>query len=137
VFLLREDRTSTGRVLTDTAIVPGGARRPGLSLFAASLALAGLPALASSGLPYRLDTEAALIHFLRNECGACHGYRLTGGLGPPLTPDALKGKPPENMISVILHGRPGTPMPGWDRFLQEGDAERILRLLQQGLGNEP
>ncbi len=27
-----------------------------------------------------------LEHLLTQDCGACHGLHLTGGLGPPLTP---------------------------------------------------
>ena len=30
--------------------------------------------------------EMELIHLVRNECGACHGGQLKGGLGPALQP---------------------------------------------------
>ena len=32
----------------------------------------------------------ALVTLLLHDCGACHGMKLTGGLGPPLTAAALR-----------------------------------------------
>jgi cytochrome c55X len=59
---------------------------------------------------------------------------LQGGLGPALTPEALAGKPPVMLRDVILHGRPGTPMPPWKTFLTERDAEWLVQVLVNGLG---
>ena len=33
--------------------------------------------------------QAQLEHLLSQDCGACHGLHMTGGLGPELTPTAL------------------------------------------------
>ena len=44
---------------------------------------------------------------VRQDCGACHGMRLTGGLGPALTREALADKPIESLVATIVHGRPG------------------------------
>ncbi|CAP44405.1 c-type cytochrome [Bordetella petrii] len=79
--------------------------------------------------------QRQLEHLLRQDCGSCHGLRLTGGLGPPLTREALAGKPRELLIATITLGRPGTPMPNWDALLDTQDIAWLAdRLLQ---GNPP
>lgn len=74
---------------------------------------------------------------VRQDCGSCHGMRLTGGLGPPLHPAALADKPVEALAATIYHGRPGTPMPGWRSLLNEADALWIAQRLVQGFPEEP
>ena len=54
------------------------------------------------------ERQATLEHLLIQDCGSCHGLRMTGGLGPALTPQALAGKPRESLVATILHGRSGT-----------------------------
>jgi len=76
--------------------------------------------------------QQELTHFVRQECGFCHGLRLTGGLGTPLTREALKDKDFDGLVATILHGRPGTAMPGWQPHLTEKEAEWIVRNLQKG-----
>ncbi|WP_199103809.1 cytochrome c [Aquitalea sp. ASV11] len=73
-----------------------------------------------------------LLQLLHNDCGACHGLSLKGGLGSPLTPQALAGKPADSLVATILNGRPGTPMPPWRPFLSEEEAQWLVQLLQQG-----
>jgi cytochrome c55X len=73
-----------------------------------------------------------LIRMVRNDCGSCHGMRLSGGLGLPLTPDTLKDKPDSGLVATVLYGRPGTPMPPWQAFLSEAEAEWIVENLKQG-----
>lgn len=80
--------------------------------------------------------QKELIHLLRNDCGACHGLRLTGGLGPPLRPATLKYKTPDKLKQVILHGQPGTPMPGWAPFITESEAQWLVELLVSGVIDE-
>ena len=74
---------------------------------------------------------AQLTHLVRQDCGSCHGMTLGGGLGPPLLPAALAGKPAAYLKQVILDGRAGSAMPGWSPLLSEADAgwiaERLLR----------
>ncbi len=77
--------------------------------------------------------QAELMNLVRQDCGSCHGLRLEGGLGLPLTPQALKEKPPESLKEVILHGRNGTPMPPWSPFLTDAEADWIVRTLLKGL----
>lgn len=79
--------------------------------------------------------RAELINLVRNDCGSCHGLLLTGGLGPALTPQTLKDKPSDALIATILYGRPGTPMPPWNAFLTEAEAEWIIENLMQGFPN--
>ena len=54
------------------------------------------------------EQQQELRYLVRQDCGSCHGMTLKGGLGPPLTPAALAGKPPELLLNSILLGRPGT-----------------------------
>ena len=100
----------------------------------AAIAVA-LPAVAQTLTPEPARQEE-LIHLLRNDCGACHGLRLTGGLGPTLRPEALHNKTAENLKQVILLGRPGTPMPGWAPFMNENEAQWLAESLVRGLPDE-
>jgi cytochrome c55X len=75
---------------------------------------------------------AELVRLVRQDCGSCHGMRLTGGLGPALTPAALHDKPAESLKLTITQGRPGTPMPGWSRFLSDEEAHWIVARLREG-----
>jgi len=74
---------------------------------------------------------------LKQDCGACHGLRLTGGLGPPLTPRALKDKSAGSLVATIVSGRPGTAMPPWRPFLSEAEAEWLVARLQKGETDAP
>jgi cytochrome c55X len=104
----------------------------------ALLAAAASPA-AASPLPAEPGDERqrALVRIVRQDCGSCHGMRLTGGLGPALTPEALAAWPPEAIAAIVLQGRPGTPMPPWRTLLSDADAQWIARQLQAGFPAEP
>ncbi|MDO8464083.1 MAG: cytochrome c [Gallionella sp.] len=77
--------------------------------------------------------QMELLNLVRQDCGSCHGLRFEGGLGVPLTPAALKGKPFEALRDTILYGRNGTTMPPWNPFLTEAEAGWIVQMLQKGL----
>ena len=77
--------------------------------------------------------RAALVDMVRQDCGSCHGLSMKGGLGPPLLPAALKDKDAEQLRFVVLHGRRGTPMPPWSRFLTDDEAAWVVELLKNGL----
>ena len=77
-----------------------------------------------------------LTSLVRQDCGSCHGMTLKGGLGPALTRDALRDKPPESLAATILYGRPGTPMPPWRAFVTGPEADWIVRRLQEGTLDE-
>lgn len=80
--------------------------------------------------------QQALVRMVRQDCGACHGMRLTGGLGPPLTRQALADRPLEAVVATTLYGRPGTPMPGWKSMLSAADAQWIAEQLLAGFPAE-
>lgn len=77
--------------------------------------------------------QSELLNLVRQDCGSCHGLRFEGGLGVPLTPAALKGKPVEALRDTILYGRNGTTMPPWNPFLTEAEAGWIVQMLMKGL----
>ncbi|RMF19070.1 MAG: cytochrome c [Candidatus Dadabacteria bacterium] len=68
------------------------------------------------------------------DCGACHGGRLRGGLGPDLTPDRLRqqGWTVDALAQVIRHGRPDRAMPGWAGVLSEAQIKAISAGLLDG-----
>ena len=94
-----------------------------------------LAAAAAAGLPTP-ERQRALVHMVRQECGFCHGLRLTGGLGSPLTTSALQDKPVATMAAVIREGIPGTAMPGWAPFISGPEAVWIATKLQEGFPND-
>ena len=78
------------------------------------------------------ERQQTLVHMVRQDCGSCHGMKLTGGLGPPLTRAAMAEIPVDSLTATIFHGRPGTPMPPWSGMLSESEARWIALRLQQG-----
>ena len=96
--------------------------------------LAALGALWASvvgaDIPAARQTE--LMYLLTQDCGSCHGLTRKGGLGPALTREALNGKAPVMLREVILHGRPGTPMPPWKSFMSAQEADWLVQILIQG-----
>ena len=76
--------------------------------------------------------QVQLEHLLTQDCGACHGLHLTGGLGPALTRAALADKPIDSIVATIYGGRPGTPMAPWKAMLSEADALWIAQQLFAG-----
>ncbi len=102
---------------------------------ALTLALAVGAACAQAPAPAP-ERAAQLVRMVRQDCGSCHGMRLTGGLGPALTRQALAVKPPEYLAAVITHGIPGTPMPPWSALLNEDEALWIAQQLSDGFPEE-
>lgn len=78
------------------------------------------------------DRQQQLVLLVRNDCGSCHGLSLKGGLGTPLTPEALSDKPDQSLRETILRGRTGTAMPGWSDFMNESEAQWIVTHLKTG-----
>ncbi|MCR6628714.1 MAG: cytochrome c [Magnetospirillum sp.] len=98
------------------------------AILALALILAAASAHADGGIGQtRIKELQALVE---QDCGSCHGLSRQGGLGSPLTPDALAGKPAEALAFAILDGRPGTPMPPWRGLVSESEAEWIARMLK-------
>ncbi|HRK25538.1 MAG TPA: cytochrome c [Beijerinckiaceae bacterium] len=87
--------------------------------------------LASAAASAEPDRER-LKHLLVQECGSCHGLTLNGGLGRPLTREALANFPVETVRDIILDGLPGTPMPPWRPLLSIPEASVIADMLKSG-----
>ena len=117
-----------GRDLLGNTATP--TRRLGGIAVAAALAVATFAADANDSVtPAR---QAQLTRMVRQDCGACHGMRLTGGLGSPLTVAALRGKPAASLVATVMHGRPGTAMPPWQGLLSDDDVQWIVARLIDG-----
>ena len=78
------------------------------------------------------DRAQALEHLVIQDCGSCHGLTLKGGLGRPLTPEALDYAEVDGLALIILDGIPGTAMPPWRPLLTEDDAMWIANYLKKG-----
>ena len=94
--------------------------------------LAAMAAVSATAADVERSRQGDLTRLVRQDCGSCHGMLLTGGLGLPLTPAALRDKPADSLVATILYGRPGTAMPPWQTLLSERDARWIVERLQSG-----
>lgn len=99
------------------------------------LAAVAIPPASAADAPMSAR-QIQLVRMVRQDCGSCHGMRLTGGLGPALTREALVDKPVESLTATIYAGRPGTPMPGWRAMLSEDEALWIAQHLMRGFPEE-
>lgn len=97
-----------------------------------ALALAVPAAASSSDDDVSSDRRAQLRVLLEQDCGSCHGLTRQGGLGSPLTPDALVGRSDEDLALTILHGVPGTPMPPWSPLLTTAEVDALVEMLREG-----
>jgi cytochrome c55X len=100
---------------------------PSASRLALLLCLAATPVAGDGVSAQRREALRTLVH---QDCGSCHGMRLTGGLGPPLTPEALQHKSSIFLVATIREGRPGTPMPPWKTLLGEAEIQWIVQYLK-------
>lgn len=96
------------------------------------LLLLGLALTATAAEDHGGDGQD-LRHLLVQECGSCHGLRLHGGLGSPLTPDAISERTDEYLKAVILRGVAGTAMPPWAQRLTEEEASKLVQLMREGV----
>lgn len=85
-------------------------------------------------IPKQRITE--LNNLLMQDCGSCHGMTMKGGLGPALTPEVLNAKPRELIEAAITYGRPGTPMPPWNKILTKQEINWMVDTLYKGTSNE-
>ena len=98
----------------------------GLALIACAAGLHAQPA------PPSAQRQQELVRMVRQDCGSCHGLRLTGGLGPALTREALADKALDSLAATIYGGRPGTPMAPWKAMVNEAEALWIAQQLMAG-----
>lgn len=73
----------------------------------------------------------ALENMVIQDCGSCHGLTMKGGLGLPLTREALSHADPEGLALIILDGVPGTAMPPWRPLISEEEAMWIAHYLKK------
>jgi cytochrome c55X len=96
-------------------------------LFFLALCLHRPSVWATEPLPVR---QTELRNLLKNDCGACHGLTLQGGIGPALLPENLAGKADELLVETILEGRKGTAMPPWKWFMNRDEVVWLLSVLR-------
>ncbi len=96
--------------------------------------MGGLAIALCIALPATADVPSSraseLEHLVIQDCGSCHGLTLKGGLGRPLTPDALTHADRASLALIILDGIPGTAMPPWRPLLSEAEALWIADYLK-------
>ncbi|MCK0150476.1 cytochrome c [Marivita sp. S6314] len=96
---------------------------------AAALLALILPSAALAEAPLSAEHQEQLTHLVVQDCGSCHGLKLTGGLGRAITPEALQGHTVDGLQTIILDGIPGTAMPPWRPLLTEAEAAWIAAYL--------
>jgi cytochrome c55X len=95
------------------------------------VALSLFPLLGHCGTGLEQDRQQQLIYLLRQDCGSCHGMRLTGGLGPSLVPELMLQRPDAYLRAVISDGIPDTAMPPWSNILEPEEINFIIAQLKQ------
>ncbi len=98
--------------------------------------LALVAAGAAAASPLSEARTAELERLLIQDCGSCHGLRMTGGLGPPITVERMRERDLDWLRQVIAEGLPGSAMPPWRGPLSEPDIDWLARRLQRGPGGE-
>jgi cytochrome c55X len=83
--------------------------------------------------PAAAEDGKRLEHMVQQDCGSCHGLTMKGGLGRPLTREALDELDPQTIASIIFDGVPGTAMPPWRPLLREDEALWIANYLKKGM----
>jgi cytochrome c55X len=73
-----------------------------------------------------------LEQIVAQDCGSCHGLTRKGGLGRPITPQALADADLETIAGIILDGVPGTAMPPWRPLITEDEALWMANYLKGG-----
>lgn len=91
---------------------------------------AGVFLCAAAGAEVPAGRKGELRHMLTHDCGSCHGLRLTGGLGPPLTKTSLTRKDVAALAAIIRHGLPGTPMPPWKSMISDEEALWLAQFMK-------
>ena len=89
----------------------------------------GLSPATALGDGISAERARQLERLVLQDCGSCHGLTRKGGLGSPLTTEALEGAAADGLAAIILDGVPGTAMPPWRPLLTEADAVWIARYL--------
>jgi cytochrome c55X len=102
---------------------------PDRCLIWAALLLGCAAVPAAAGVPEARARQ--LQHMVLQDCGSCHGLTRKGGLGSPLTPEALRHADRDGIAAIILDGVPDTAMPPWRPLLTEEEALWIADYLKR------
>lgn len=86
--------------------------------------------LPAFGSEISAERQTVLRDLLKQDCGACHGLTLKGGMGPALLPETLAGKADELLVDTILNGRKDTAMPPWQPFLSRAEAQWLVNRIK-------
>lgn len=100
-----------------------------LALSFGAIIMATTDSLASG---FDFSSHKEMSEFVRQDCGACHGLSLKGGLGKPLLKDNLEDYDQETIEMIILDGIPETAMPPWRGVLSEEQVKWIAKSLKEG-----
>jgi cytochrome c oxidase cbb3-type subunit 3 len=105
-------------------------------LFAATPALAQVVPDTPNPLEGKADAiEAGHGLFGKMNCAGCHGYDLTGGMGPDLTDASwLYGGKPGEIFHTIAEGTP-RGMPAWKDKLTPDEIWQIVSYIQSKKAN--
>ncbi|WP_019646522.1 c-type cytochrome [Novispirillum itersonii] len=104
-------------------------RRAGTAAALATLTALIWGSTAAAELPPARKAELAAL--LTQDCGSCHGLTRHGGLGSPLTAEALRGQDDAVLATIIRDGLPGKPMPPWGPLLSGQDIDWLIHLLRE------
>lgn len=120
-------------LIRDSALL----RRLRRTAFALLVIAVTAPAASATDLSAGGERPAALRgrtlgSIVREDCGACHGLRLTGGLGPAITATALSARDVGALAATIEYGRPGTAMPPFGPLFSDSEIRAIARGLKSG-----
>ena len=75
--------------------------------------------------------------FIQMNCAGCHGYDLTGGMGPDLTDRYWRyGGAPVDIYNSIFQGRP-QGMPAWGNALQPQAIWQLVTYIESFGGSFP
>lgn len=106
-----------------------------LALFALLTSSVSVPSQVSAETknPFEGDSQAAQagkILFTQMNCAGCHGYDLTGGMGPDLTDNNwLYGGKPGEIFHTISEGTP-RGMPMWKKQLTPEQIWQLVTYIQ-------
>jgi cytochrome c55X len=103
-------------------------KRPLKTVLLVAVTLLPTLTLADAGVSDARQQE--LIYLLHQDCGSCHGMRLTGGLGPSLLADDMRNKPDSYLRQVIGKGIADTAMPPWEPILSAEEIEFLITILK-------
>jgi cytochrome c55X len=98
-----------------------------------TMLLAAVTSLPTFGLAEAGPGDARqqeLIYLLHQDCGSCHGMRLTGGLGPSLLAADMRNKPDSYLRHVIGKGIADTAMPPWEPILSPQEINFLITVLK-------